>query len=100
MGDIDPNTISNGTCYWAKGKKMHPSYIPCGNDLYGHKHCCWAGDSCLVENTCFSVHGGTGEGTYLTYLAGCSDPEYEDASCPDKNPFRGKFNQPYLVTLG
>ena len=92
----DSNILSNGTCYWAQGQKMDPGFIPCGNDLYGHKHCCWAGDYCLVDNACFGTHGGTGDGTALTYLAGCSDPEYADPSCPNKNPYQGEAD----VTTG
>jgi len=86
----DPSVqISNGTCYSAKGQKMDSSFIPCGNDFFGHKTCCGAGDNCLADNACFGTHGNGGEGTLLTYLAGCTDPDYQDASCPNKAPYAG-----------
>jgi len=80
----DPNIyVSNGTCYSAAGKKLDGSFIPCGNDAFGHKACCGAGDNCLADNSCWGQHG-SGYGSSLTYMAGCSDPDYKDASCPDK----------------
>ncbi len=81
----DPNIyISNCTCYSAAGTKLDGSFLPCGNDAAGHKTCCGAGDNCLADNACFGVHG-SGYGSYLTYMAGCSDPDYKDASCPNKD---------------
>ncbi len=80
----DPNIfISNGTCYSAPGEKLDGSFIPCGNDAFGHQTCCGAGDNCLADNACFGIHG-QGYGSYLTYLAGCTDPDYKDPSCPNK----------------
>ncbi|KAK7955344.1 hypothetical protein PG988_016038 [Apiospora saccharicola] len=80
----DPNPrVSNGTCYTASGKELDSSFIPCGNDAFGHQTCCGKGDNCLADGACFGVHG-TGYGGMLTYWAGCSDPKYEDASCPKK----------------
>ncbi|KAJ4288111.1 hypothetical protein N0V90_012128 [Kalmusia sp. IMI 367209] len=80
----DPNIlVSNGTCYTAAGKKLDESFIPCGNDAFGHQTCCGAGDNCLADKACFGIHG-SGYGAYLTYMAGCTDPNYEDGSCPDK----------------
>ncbi|KAH8197833.1 hypothetical protein TruAng_007980 [Truncatella angustata] len=75
--------VSNGTCYSAAGKELNGEFLPCGNDAFGHQTCCGKGDNCLADNACFGVHG-SGYGSYLTYMAGCSDPEYKDASCPDK----------------
>ncbi|KAK7409603.1 hypothetical protein QQX98_008198 [Neonectria punicea] len=75
--------VSNGTCYSAKGEKLDKSFIPCGNNAYGYQTCCGAGDNCLVDNSCFGIHG-SGYGSYLTYMAGCTDPDYEDSNCPDK----------------
>ena len=80
----DPNIlVSNGTCYSAAGEKLDDSFIPCGNDAFGYHACCGAGDNCLANNACFGIHG-SGYGSYLTYMAGCSDPEYKDSSCPKK----------------
>ncbi len=76
--------ISNGTCYSAPGKKLDASFLPCGNDAFGHKTCCGAGDNCLADDACFGVHG-SGYGSYLTYMAGCTDPDYKDPSCPNKD---------------
>ncbi|KAK8067378.1 hypothetical protein PG997_014125 [Apiospora hydei] len=84
----DPNPrVSNGTCYTAANKRLDSSFIPCGNDAFGHQTCCGKGDNCLADGACFGVHGDGDPGEYghmLTYWAGCSDPEYEDASCPKK----------------
>ncbi|KAK3318003.1 hypothetical protein B0H66DRAFT_639463 [Apodospora peruviana] len=79
MRSGDPS-ISNGTCYWKAGKKSHESFIPCGNvaDGHGHKHCCRADEECLEHNACFSPPTGA------TYLAGCTDFDYEAPACPDK----------------
>ncbi|KAK7965753.1 uncharacterized protein PG986_000030 [Apiospora aurea] len=79
--------VSNGTCYTAPNKRLDSSFIPCGNDAFGHQTCCGKGDNCLADGACFGVHGDGDPGEYghmLTYWAGCSDPEYEDASCPKK----------------
>ena len=70
--------ISNGTCYRAAGNESDAAFAPCGNDAAGHKSCCQLGDLCLSHNACFNGQFGT------TYLAGCSDPTYQDAACPDK----------------
>jgi hypothetical protein len=75
--------VSNGTCYSAAGQKLNSEFIPCGNDAFGNVACCGAGDNCLADSSCFGVHG-SGYGSYLTYQAGCTDPEYKDASCPNK----------------
>lgn len=75
--------ISNGTCYSAAGKRLDESFIPCGNDAFGHQTCCGAGDNCLADRSCWGQHG-TGYGSSLTYMAGCTDPEYKDAACPNK----------------
>ncbi|KAI1630147.1 hypothetical protein EDD37DRAFT_690693 [Exophiala viscosa] len=83
--------ISNGTCYTAAGDKLGDEFVPCGNDAFGHQTCCGAGDNCLADNACFGVHG-SGYGSYLTYWAGCTDPNYEDASCPKK-----KGDQPWVA---
>ncbi|KAK8137418.1 hypothetical protein PG984_002911 [Apiospora sp. TS-2023a] len=80
----DPNPrVSNGTCYTASGKELDASFIPCGNSAFGYQTCCGKGDNCLADGACFGVHG-TGYGGMLTYWAGCSDPDYKDASCPKK----------------
>jgi hypothetical protein len=83
MADPDPS-VSNGTCFRAaNGKKSYGVIIPCGNVALGHIHCCQAGDHCLEENACYNGEFGT------TYLAGCTDSTYEDASCPDKKSYMG-----------
>ncbi|KAE9372665.1 hypothetical protein N431DRAFT_483415 [Stipitochalara longipes BDJ] len=88
----DPNIfVSNGTCYTASGEKLDKSFIPCGNDAFGHQTCCGAGDNCIADRACFGIHG-SGYGSYLTYWAGCSDPEYKDASCPKKD-----VDQPWVA---
>ncbi|KAH6684827.1 hypothetical protein F5X68DRAFT_262736 [Plectosphaerella plurivora] len=74
--------ISNGTCYLAAGVEAHKAMIPCGNAVfYGDLTCCQQGDVCLTSNACYNQEFG------VTYLAGCSDPKYKAASCPDKGAF-------------
>ncbi|KAI0131839.1 hypothetical protein BJ170DRAFT_679738 [Xylariales sp. AK1849] len=84
--------VSEGTCYTAAGKKLDASFIPCGNDAFGHQTCCGAGDNCIADNACFGVHG-SGYGSFLTYMAGCTDPDYKDASCPNKE----NIDQPWIA---
>ncbi|RYP12688.1 hypothetical protein DL767_011147 [Monosporascus sp. MG133] len=92
MSDGPNIFVSNGTCYSAPGEELDGSFIPCGNDAFGHQTCCGAGDNCLSNNACFGIHG-EGYGSYLTYMAGCTDPDYEDQSCPDKND----IDQPWIA---
>lgn len=83
MSDVDI-FLSNGTCYYAPGQRADRAMIPCGNSHYfGPLTCCQQGDKCLASNACFNSEFG------VTYLAGCSDPEYEDPSCPEKEGFEG-----------
>ncbi|KAF1975320.1 hypothetical protein BU23DRAFT_82601 [Bimuria novae-zelandiae CBS 107.79] len=84
--------VSNGTCYSKAGEKLDESFIPCGNTAFGFQTCCGAGDNCLADNACFGHHGN-GYGSDLTYQAGCTDPDYNDDSCPDK---RG-IDQPWIA---
>jgi len=74
---------SNGTCYYAKGEEAADKMIPCGNSAYGHISCCQAGDTCLSSLACFNQEFG------VTYLAGCTDGNYADKSCPDKKGWSG-----------
>ncbi|RYP52549.1 hypothetical protein DL769_010661 [Monosporascus sp. CRB-8-3] len=92
MSDGPNIFVSNGTCYSAPGEELDGSFIPCGNDAFGHQTCCGAGDNCLSNNACFGIHG-EGYGSYLTYMAGCTDPGYEDQSCPDKKD----IDQPWIA---
>jgi hypothetical protein len=80
MSDIN---ISNGTCYTAAGERLDDSFIPCGNTAFAYQTCCGAGDNCLADLACFGIHS-SGYGSFLTYFAGCTDPDYQDASCPQK----------------
>ncbi|KAK0702194.1 hypothetical protein B0H67DRAFT_500159 [Lasiosphaeris hirsuta] len=81
-----PNAfISNGTCYVGPGDKAADVFFPCGNDALGHKTCCGAGDMCLSSKACYNAEFG------VTYLTGCSDPEFTDSNCPVKGAFAGKF---------
>lgn len=75
--------ISNGTCYFEAGEQSAAVFFPCGNDALGHKPCCQSGDMCLANKACYNGEFG------VTYLAGCSDPDYNDSSCPDKQSFKG-----------
>ncbi|TDZ71966.1 hypothetical protein CTRI78_v001475 [Colletotrichum trifolii] len=75
--------ISNGTCYHSAGDKVD-EWLPCGNAELGDKTCCQRGDLCLSSRACYNGRFG------ITYLAGCSDPEYAHESCPDKGPWSGQ----------
>ncbi|KLU90448.1 hypothetical protein MAPG_10302 [Magnaporthiopsis poae ATCC 64411] len=74
---VDPY-ISNGTCYFAAGKRSHSSFIPCGNDAIGRQTCCGVADFCMSSGACFNAE------FRQTYLAGCTDPQYNDEKCPNK----------------
>lgn len=80
--------ISNGTCYVAANTPSDPIFIPCGNDAFGHKTCCKAGEVCLTNNACYDGEFG------ITYLLGCSDPDYLDPACPDKRGVKSKEKDP------
>ncbi|KAH8763586.1 hypothetical protein F5883DRAFT_715931 [Diaporthe sp. PMI_573] len=77
MSAINP-LISNGTCYFAVGRKTSSNVIPCGNAASGTQQCCQEGDFCLEYNVCFNANYTT------TYLAGCTDEEFTSPSCPGK----------------
>ncbi|KAK1835036.1 hypothetical protein QBC39DRAFT_183017 [Podospora conica] len=70
--------ISNGTCYTGKDAQADSDFIPCGNAAFGHLSCCSKGDMCLADRACYNGQFGT------TYLIGCTDPEYSDGKCPQK----------------
>ncbi len=82
MADPD-RSISNGTCFYAPRQEASSNFIPCGNWIFGHVHCCQAGDICLDDKACYNGEHGT------TYLAGCSRFDYQHPNCPDKKPFEG-----------
>jgi len=76
-------SISNGTCFYAASNEASSNFIPCGNWVFGHIQCCQAGDFCLDDNACYNSKHGT------TYLAGCTDSDYADPSCPNKESYQG-----------
>lgn len=78
MSDDIDLFIANGTCYFADNRKADAAMMPCGNDANDHVACCQAGDYCLESSVCFNGDFG------VTYIAGCSDPDYEHPSCPNK----------------
>lgn len=84
MGDSNP-FVSNGTCYYRFEKALDKKFIPCGNVAFGHVHCCQTSDVCLEHGACYNNGAGT------TYLAGCTDRIYLDASCPDKDSYYGRL---------
>ncbi|KAJ0161380.1 hypothetical protein CTA2_6323 [Colletotrichum tanaceti] len=79
MGAPNP-FITNGTCFRGPGQEV-AEWFPCGNAVLGDKTCCQGGDMCLSSRACYNGRFG------ITYLAGCSDPEYRHPSCPDKGVF-------------
>jgi len=57
----DPD-VSNGTCYYKKGKEADEAYAPAGNGALGHVFCCQLGDKLNEQNSCTSVlEGGSGQ---------------------------------------
>ena len=55
---------------------MSQDYTPCGQPLDGlQTACCHLGDYCLALGACYS------SATNMTYVGGCTDPAFEDASC-------------------
>ncbi|EFQ32486.1 hypothetical protein CGRA01v4_05921 [Colletotrichum graminicola] len=79
MSALNP-FIANGTCFHGPDEAVE-EWLPCGNVVFGDKSCCQAGDMCLSSRACYNGRFG------ITYLAGCSDPEYRHPSCPDKGAF-------------
>ncbi|KIW12797.1 hypothetical protein PV08_07984 [Exophiala spinifera] len=80
MAGFNPD-ISNGTCYYNSGSEAPSRFIPCGNAAIRHKSCCESSDMCLSSHACYNAQYG------VTYLAGCTDPDYEDEACPVKGDF-------------
>ncbi|KIV88428.1 hypothetical protein PV10_08113 [Exophiala mesophila] len=70
--------ISSGLCFRDVEDRASDGFIPCGNAALGHKSCCQAFDVCLSSNACYNGEYG------VTYIAGCTDIDYEDDRCPDK----------------
>lgn len=70
--------VSNGTCYFNQGFEADSSMIPCGNEFFAHATCCQANDTCLENSACYNAEYG------VTYVAGCTDPDYGSSVCPDK----------------
>jgi hypothetical protein len=54
MAGYNPD-ISNGTCYYTNGEEAPSRFIPCGNDVLGHKSCCESLDVCLSSNACYNA---------------------------------------------
>ncbi|KAK8063923.1 hypothetical protein PG996_008575 [Apiospora saccharicola] len=81
MADINV-LISNGTCYMSANKESYEDYIPCGNAATGnHYQCCSKGDSCYSSNACFNGDSRN------TYIAGCTDENYNASACPFKGDY-------------
>ena len=64
-------------CYYAANTRAGSAIIPCGGSS-SISACCQIGDLCLSDSACWNpTHN-------VTYLYGCTDPTYTDASCPWK----------------
>ncbi|CAN8104655.1 unnamed protein product [Discula destructiva] len=79
MSDLDPD-IANGTCYYAPFKAAGDELVPCGNGGIDTVACCFGGDYCDAQYSCYDDDTGN------TYLAGCTDSQYTDTACPWKSP--------------
>ncbi|KUI71191.1 hypothetical protein VM1G_06994 [Cytospora mali] len=71
--------IANGTCYYAYNRAAGSELVPCGNSGIANVACCFGGDYCDSSSSCYDNDTGN------SYLAGCTDPEYTDSSCPWKS---------------
>ncbi len=92
MSSYNPN-ISDGFCFYDNSGNEAPGiFIPCGNSDGGHVSCCESQDNCLSSNACYNAQFG------VTYLAGCTDKNYEDTACPYKGQYSGQ-TLPLAVSL-
>ena len=69
--------LAQSQCFYAADKTLDSVYVPCGpidNDS-PFASCCLLGDFCLSSSACFSSSTG------FTYIAGCTDENYEDSTC-------------------
>ncbi|KAH9903582.1 hypothetical protein F4778DRAFT_734733 [Xylariomycetidae sp. FL2044] len=88
MSDADLY-ISNGACYYGEGSIADTRFIPCGNAaVAGPQSCCFQGDFCLAQGTCYD------NDTAVTYITGCTDPTYSAYQCPHKP---GYLYQPWVA---
>lgn len=46
--------IANGTCYYGYNKAAGSELVPCGNAGIANVPCCFGGDYCDADNTCFN----------------------------------------------
>lgn len=61
--------------------------IPCGNAYFQPQACCQHNDNCLESSVCYNSEHG------VTYVAGCTDKEYNASVCPDKFDDSGELGQ-------
>lgn len=79
--------VSNGTCYTGPDLEADAAMIPCGNAYYQPQACCQHNDNCLESSVCYNSNHG------VTYVAGCTDKEYNASVCPDKFDDAGELGQ-------
>lgn len=78
---------AHAQCYYSANKLAGSDYIPCGDTSNGQSQsCCHLGDNCLFDGVCFSLSTG------MTYIAGCTDSSYEDATCGAQQCSKGIQN--------
>ena len=70
-------SLGQTQCYYAADAMAGSAFVPCGG-IDSYSACCQLGDLCLSQNSCWNPSHN------VTYLYGCSDPSYTDASCPWK----------------
>ncbi|CAJ2502521.1 Uu.00g099150.m01.CDS01 [Anthostomella pinea] len=87
MSDIDLD-ISNGSCWANVNVALPDQYIPCGNAADGRSHaCCHVGDKCVSSGACYHANYRT------TYVAGCTNQNYDGSECQNKGNF---YNQQWV----
>ncbi|KAF2973497.1 hypothetical protein GQX73_g223 [Xylaria multiplex] len=81
MAEINPS-MSNGSCWSNVNTALGIDYIPCGNVADGNSYaCCRTEDNCLSSNACYNGKFG------ITYLAGCTTPDFSGPACQHKGQF-------------
>ncbi|KAF2655540.1 hypothetical protein K491DRAFT_758122 [Lophiostoma macrostomum CBS 122681] len=67
-------------CYYDKNQLAPDYIIPCytGSASDQPTYCCKEGSKCMEQSTCYDPPTG------VSYQYGCTDPNYNDASCPKK----------------
>lgn len=70
-------SAQDNQCFYAPGKRAGSIVVPCSSEG-SYAACCQQGDICLSDSACWNPQYN------VTYLYGCTDPNYADYACPYK----------------